>query len=198
MIRILTLLTGMALLGACAPTLVNEPPEELGAFKLRVNFVYADKAVKGPVSRDATPQEWVAAIEGAVDSRLGRYSGPQEYDLGISLEGYMLAPGGVPVVFSPKSTAIVLATVYDVQRKEYLAKSYQIQVLEDTTGQSALLGSGHTRSREEQMNGLALKVADRVEEWMAEQHAENGWFNKIQSTVIEDGEVPGVPSAGTE
>ncbi len=178
MLRILTLITGLTLLGACAQTQLYEEPESLGEFKLRVNYAFADKAVQGPVSRDATPDEWTAAIQNAVDVRLGRYEGAQEYDIGISLEGYMLAPPGIPVIYNPKSTAIVLVNVYDVKNKEFLAKGKQFQVLEDTTGESALTGSGNTRTREEQMSGLALKVADRVEEWLAEEHEENGWFQR--------------------
>lgn len=178
MLRILTLITGLALMGACTQTQVYEEPESLGEFKLRVNYAFADKAVQGPVSRDATPDEWTAAIQNAVDIRLGRYEGVQDYDIGISLEGYMLAPPGIPVLYNPKSTAIVLVNVYDVNKKEFLAKGKKFQVLEDTTGGSAFKGSGHERTKEEQMSGLALKVADRVEEWLAEEHQENGWFDK--------------------
>ncbi|WP_170407777.1 hypothetical protein [Ruegeria arenilitoris] len=178
MLRILTLITGLALMGACTQTQVYEEPESLGEFNMRVNYAFADKAVQGPVSRDATPDEWTSAIQNAVDIRLGRYEGAQEYDIGISLEGYMLAPPGIPVIYNPKSTAIVLVNVYDVNKKEFLAKGKQFQVLEDTTGGSALKGSGHERTKEEQMSGLALKVADRVEEWLAEEHEENGWFDK--------------------
>ncbi|WP_299950810.1 hypothetical protein [uncultured Ruegeria sp.] len=178
MLRILTLITGLALMGACTQTQVYEEPESLGEFKLRVNYAFAEKAVQGPVSRDATPDEWTAAIQNAVDIRLGRYEGAQEYDIGISLEGYMLAPPGIPVIYNPKSTAIVLVNVYDVNKKEFLAKGKQFQVLEDTTGGSALKGSGHERTRDEQMSGLALKVADRVEEWLAEEHKDNGWFDR--------------------
>ncbi|MFD0911101.1 hypothetical protein [Ruegeria arenilitoris] len=177
MLRILTLITGLALVGACTQTQLYEEPEDLGEFKLRVNYAFADKAVQGPVSRDATPQEWTEAIQKAVDIRLGRYQGSQEYDIGISLEGYMLAPPGIPVIYNPKSTAIVLVNVYDVGKKQFLAKGKQFQVLEDTTGGSALKGSGNERTKEEQMSGLALKVADRVEEWLAEEHKENGWFD---------------------
>lgn len=184
MIRILTLITGLALLGACTQTLVNEAPEELGEFKLRVNYAFAEKAIKGPVSRDATPQEWTDAIQNAVDIRMARYQGSQEYDIGISLEGYMLAPPGIPVIYNPRSTAIVLVNVYDVGTKQFIAKGKKFQVLEDTTGETALQGSGHTRTKEEQMSGLALKVADRVEEWLAEEHLENGWFNKRPDTVL--------------
>ncbi|MEO1109124.1 MAG: hypothetical protein AAFX90_14515 [Pseudomonadota bacterium] len=178
MLRILTLITGLALMGACTQTQVYEEPESLGEFKLRVNYAFAEKAKQGPVSRDATPKEWEDAIQNAVDIRLGRYQGAQEYDIGISLEGYMLAPPGVPVIYNPKSTAIVLVNVYDVKKKEFLAKAKQFQVLEDTTGESAFAGSGRTRTKEEQMSGLALKVADRVEEWLAEEHNDNGWFDK--------------------
>ncbi|WP_170343448.1 hypothetical protein [Ruegeria arenilitoris] len=177
MLRILTLITGLALVGACTQTQLYEEPEDLGEFKLRVNYAFADKAVQGPVSRDATPQEWTEAIQKAVDIRLGRYQGSQEYDVGISLEGYMLAPPGIPVIYNPKSTAIVLVNVYDVGKKEFLAKGKQFQVLEDTTGGSALKGSGNERTKEEQMSGLALKVADRVEEWLADEHKDNGWFD---------------------
>ena len=196
MLRILTLITGLFLVGACAQTQVYEEPESLGEFKLRVNYAFAGKAVKGPVSRDATPDEWTAAIQNAVDIRLGRYQGAQEYDVGISLEGYMLAPPGIPVIYNPKSTAIVLVNVYDVKKKEFLAKGKKFQVLEDTTGGSALKGSGHERTREEQMSGLALKVADRVEEWLAEKHLENGWFDKRPDLIqpLESGVVPQNPA----
>ncbi|NVO58658.1 hypothetical protein HW561_23080 [Rhodobacteraceae bacterium B1Z28] len=197
MLRILTLITGLALMGACTQTQVYEEPESLGEFKLRVNYAFADKAVQGPVSRDATPKEWTDAIQNAVDIRLGRYEGAQEYDIGISLEGYMLAPPGIPVIYNPKSTAIVLVNVYDVNKKEFVAKGKQFQVLEDTTGGSAFKGSGHERTKEEQMSGLALKVADRVEEWLADEHKDNGWFNSRPNLIqpLDSGEVTQNPAS---
>ncbi len=197
MLRILTLITGLALMGACTQTQLYEEPESLGEFKLRVNYAFAEKAKQGPVSRDATPKEWEDAIQNAVDIRLGRYEGAQEYDIGISLEGYMLAPPGIPVIYNPKSTAIVLVNVYDVGKKEFVAKKKQFQVLEDTTGESALAGSGHSRTKEEQMNGLALKVADRVEEWLAEEHKDNGWFDRRPDLIqpLESGAVTQNPAS---
>lgn len=177
MFRLISVLAALLLAAGCTETLMNEEREDLGAFKLRVSYVFADNAVKGPVSRDASPQEWVSAIENAVDGRLRRYDGPQEYDLGISLEGYMLAPPGVPVLYSPKSTAIILVHVYDVGQEEFLVRKHQIQVLENTTGESLLVGSGHSRTKQEQIAGLALNAVDAVEEWLAEQHGENGWFD---------------------
>ena len=97
----------------------------------------------------------------------------------------MLAPGGIPVLYSPKSTAIVNVFVYDVAQKKYLVKKEQIQVLEDTTQESFVVGSGHSRTKQEQMDGLALKVALRVEDIMAEGHKENGWFNLVTPPVVD-------------
>ena len=194
MIRRAFLLASMVALLGCAQTQMDEAPEDLAAFKLRVNYAFADKAVKGPVSREATPGEWTAAIENAVDIRLGRYEGTQEYDIGISLEGFMLAPPGVPILLSPRSTAIVLVNVYDVEKKEFLAKAHQIQVLEDTSGESAVIGSGYVRTKEEQMAGLSLNVADRVEEWLAEQHQAEGWFDPRPEPAVDPDS--GIPEAG--
>lgn len=186
--RAFLMLCAIALSG-CAQTLVDEPAENLGEFKMRVNYVFADKAVKGPVSRDATPAEWTEAIEKAVDLRMLRYQGAQEYDIGISLEGYMLAPPGVPIVLNPRSTAIILVNVYDVEQKKFLAKAHQMQVFEDTSGSSAVLGSGYSRTKEEQIAGLALNAADKVEEWLAEQHQAEGWFD-LRQQEVSDLQVP--------
>ena len=113
MIRIFALLTGMALLAACTPATPDEPLEDLGMFKLGHNVVVASKAQKGPLSRDATSAEWEAALKTAVAERFSKYQGDQLYHLGISVEGYMLAAPGVPVVYSPKSALIINVTVWD-------------------------------------------------------------------------------------
>ncbi|WP_241481181.1 hypothetical protein [Ruegeria sp. ANG-S4] len=149
----------------------------MGEFRLVKIVSFADKAKKGPISRDATSQEWTDALEKAIDIRLGRYEGSQRYIIGISLEGYMLGPPGI-VVYNPRSAAIVLVNVYDYDTKEFLAKQKQFTVLEDTTKETALIGSGRVRTKEEQLNGLALKVADEIEEWLAEEHKDNGWFDR--------------------
>lgn len=176
MLRILTLITGLALMGACTQTQVYEPPESLGEFRFGINYATAENAIQGPVSRDATPEEWKTAIESAMENRLGRYNGSQTIDIGIRLGGYALAPGAIPPI-NPKSTAIVDVVVYDTTTKEILAKDKRFQVFEDTTTKSYLIGSGYTRTREEQIQGLSLKIADQIEEWLAEEHLANGWFD---------------------
>ncbi|WP_164661806.1 hypothetical protein [Tropicibacter sp. Alg240-R139] len=178
MIRILISLACLSFLAACGSTQLNEAPENMGAFSARVIHVYTDKAKQWPLSRSAEPSQWNAPMENAMETRLRRYEGGQEYDVAVSLEGYMLAPPGIPVVVNPKSVAVVNVFVYDVATETFLAKKEQMEIFEDTTGQSVILGSGHSRTKEEQIAGLSLNIADTIEEWMAKQHAENGWFNK--------------------
>jgi len=177
MIRILALVATMVLLAACEETKVNEAPEDLGDFKMRVSFVYTDKALQWPLSRAAKPSEWNEPIERALEARLGRYTGTGKYDVAITLEGFLLATGGIPVLVNPKSAAVVNVFVYDVTTKTYLAKEHQMKIFEDTTGESAIIGSGYSRTKAEQIDGLALRIVDGLEEYMAEQHAEKGWFS---------------------
>lgn len=188
MIRLLAALSALVLLSACGETRLDEPPEDLGAFSARVTHVYTEKALQWPMSRDAEHSEWTAQIENALDTRLRRYAGGQEYDVAVTLEGFMLAPAGVPVLFSPKSAVVVNVFVYDVAAETFLAKKHQLEIFEDTTGESAILGSGHARTKEEQIAGLSVRIADAVEEWLAEEHKANGWFKQKAA--------PEVPAAG--
>ncbi|MCE8514180.1 hypothetical protein KBY22_15850 [Ruegeria pomeroyi] len=177
MIRVLTLLTGLALLAACTAATPDEPLEELGAFKLGHNVVVASKAQKGPISRDATAEEWETALKAAVGERFSRYQGEQYYHLGISVEGYMLAPPGVPVIYSPKSALIINVTVWDDASQTKLNPEVeQFTVFEATTGESWLMGSGNARTKEEQLMGLSRNAVGEIEDWLVEQHKENGWF----------------------
>lgn len=176
MIRISALLALLALLAACGGGRLDTAPKDLGAFQARVIHVYTEKALQWPLSRDAEHSEWTALMKNALDTRLRRYRGVQEYDVAVTLEGFMLAPAGVPVLFSPKSTAVVNVFVYDVAGKKFLARKHQMEIFESTTGESALLGSGHARTKAEQIQGLSSNIAYKVEEWMAEQHQDHGWF----------------------
>jgi hypothetical protein len=163
---------------ACAEQtpLSNQIPADLGEFKLNVNYAFAEKAGTVPPTRYATAQEWETAVQGAVAQRLGRYSGSQPYDIGVSVEGYLLAPKGVPVLYNPRSTLIVNVNVYDPVTKKWLAKGHQIQSLENTESDTVFWGSGRTRSKQEQMNGLAYNMARQLEKWLIEQQEAQGWF----------------------
>ncbi|KAE9628901.1 hypothetical protein FEE96_14820 [Parasedimentitalea maritima] len=191
MIRLIAFLASLSLLTACGETLMDEAQEDLGTFKMRVGYIYTDKALQWPLSRNAEASDWNADLQNALDTRLRRYEGTQEYDVAITLEGFMLAPPGVPIVLNPKSVAVVNVFVYDVAGQEYLAKKHQMEIFESTTGESVILGSGHTRTKEEQIAGLSLNIVDAVEEWIAEQHLESGWFDERVENVEED---PAAPS----
>lgn len=177
MIRSFVMLLAAVALAACTQNLPSDPLEDLGAFKLGYNIVVADKMKKGPVSRDATKEEWVSVMTKAMDDRFSRYQGDQLYHFGISIEGYMLAPGGVPVLYSPKSALIIRVTVWDdAAGKKLNSEAKQFTIFETTTSDSVIIGSGHDRTREEQMIGLSNNAVDAIEDWMVEQHKQNGWF----------------------
>lgn len=177
MIRLFALLAGLALLTACTAPTPEDPLEDLGAFQLGHNIVVAPKMQKGPVSRDATQEEWVEVLTGAVGDRFGRYEGGQLYHFGMSVEGFMLAPPGIPVVYNPKSVLIVNLTVWDdAAGKKLNEKPKQFTVFETPSGGSVLVGSGYERSKEEQMQGLARNAVDAIEAWLVEMREEEGWF----------------------
>lgn len=177
MIRVLTLCLGFVLLAACTPQNLNDPPVFLGDFKLGHNVVVASKMQKGPVSRNATEEEWVGALSDAVSKRFGRYEGEGLYHFGISVEGYMLAPPGVPLVYTPKSALIINVTVWDDARgKKLNEKPFQLTAFENTDQDSILIGSGWGRSKEKQLAGLSYNAVYAIEKWLVEQMETRGWF----------------------
>lgn len=177
MVRILAFLAGMAFLAGCAANDLSKPPVALGDFKLGHNVVVASKMQKGPVSRDATEEEWTNTLTSAVSDRFGRYDGEQLYHLGISVEGYMLAPPGVPLVYTPKSALVINVTLWDDAGGRKLNEApQQITVLETTGTDSILIGSGWGREKEEQMAGLSYNAVKAIESWMLEYSGTHGWF----------------------
>lgn len=198
MIRIFSLLATLVFLAACAEQNADAPPPDLGHFKLGHNVVIASKMRKGPISRDATEEEWVSTLTDAVDKRFGVLDGDQLYHLGISVEGYMLAPEGVPVLYNPRSMLILNVTVWDdAAAKKLNEKVHQITVLEDSTSKTAFIGSGRVRTKQEQMDGLASNAMDQLGEWLTQQKEEGGWFAAYPGTVVED-TASGESAAATE
>ncbi|MCV6584176.1 MAG: hypothetical protein OIF47_01440 [Marinibacterium sp.] len=168
----------MFLLAGCAQQSVsNAPLLPLGDFSLGHNVTIASKARKGPISRSATADQWETGMEKAISDRFGRYDGEGTYHFGISVEGYMLAPGGVPVIYSPKSALIINVTVWDDDAGRKLNdKPHQMTIFEDTTQKSFVLGSGNIRDVQQQIDGMAENAAEQIEKWLAEQHEVNRWF----------------------
>ncbi len=157
----------------------------LGDFSLCYNIVVAPNIVKAPGSREATVEQWQAGMTSAIDERFGRYreTGTKHYHIAVSVEGYMLAPPGVPLVLSPKSALIFNVTVWDdAARKKLNEKPEQLTVLESASGET-LLGSGLTQSAEEQLRNLSRNAAKEIQVWMRQKMATDGWFGGTQNSV---------------
>ena len=161
-------LLGATLLVACQKNDLAEPPVPLGNFQLGLNIVVADNMKKVPISRPASVEEWEAAIIKSVDARFGRYVGTKFYNIGIAVDGFALAPPGVPVVASPKSVLVITANLFDDATGTKLnAEGAQFTIFESFSGET-VIGSGLTRSREKQIEILSYNAAKRVETWILE------------------------------
>ncbi|WP_216824956.1 hypothetical protein [Roseovarius sp. EL26] len=176
-LRLLCLFFATSLLVACTnPNDLDKDPDNLGDFHLGHNVVVAPNITKGPGSRPAETEDWIASLKGAIDERYSRYDGDKLYHLGISIEGYVLAVPGVPIVASPKSVLIFKVTVWDDEASKKLNETpHQITVLETHDG-DVLLGSGLTQTAEEQMENLSRNAAKLLEVWLAQQNFEHEWF----------------------
>ncbi|WP_420556781.1 hypothetical protein [Roseovarius sp.] len=155
---------------------LDEAPVYLGNFHLGHNVVAAPNLQKGPLSRDAGKADWIAAMTQAVDERFSRQEGTRLYHLGITLEGYVLAKAGIPVVAAPKSALVLKVTAWDDAKKARLNETPElITVIEGLSGDT-VVGSGLTRTAEEQMQVLTQKGAKLIENWLVRQNNAEGWF----------------------
>ncbi|MFT4151612.1 MAG: hypothetical protein QM656_15530 [Paracoccaceae bacterium] len=180
--RIAALVVGLSLLAACQKNDLNEPPEPMGNFALGLNIVVTEKMQKIAISREASQEEWKAAMTKAIDDRFRRYdaTGTKLYNLGISVDAYALAPPGVPVVLKPRSALAITVTVWDDAAQTKLnPEAKQITVFEGMSGKT-FIGSGLTQTKEEQMAILSYNAAKAVQDWMLE-HPE--WFGLPQKPV---------------
>lgn len=176
MLRPIALLALLATAACTNPNDLDKAPVPLGDFELGYAVVVAPNLTKGPVSRPATEEEWVAAMKKAIEERFRRYDGKRLYHIAISVEGYVLAVPGVPVVASPKSALILQATVWDDAAGEKLNdEPEQITVIESLSGET-ILGSGLTQSKEQQMRNLSRNAAKQIQNWMERQKHKADWF----------------------
>ena len=166
--NLLAILLGASLLTACQKNDLAEAPVPLGNFALGLNIVVADNMKKVPISRPATVEEWEAAMIKAVDDRFGRYSGTKLYNIGISVDGFALAPPGIPIVASPKSVLVVTANIWDDASGTKLnPEGKQFTIFESFSGET-VIGSGLTRSKAKQIEILSYNAVKRVEDWILE------------------------------
>lgn len=178
MIRLMMLLTGVLALAACTGASdLKEPPVPLGNFSLGHNVVVAPKVeTTATVSREVTQEELTDAVKLAIAERFDRYDGAKKYHFGVSIEGYILAKPGVPVLLAPKSAMILRITVWDdAQGKKLTNEPEQLTVLETLDGDS-LIGTGWTQTKDTQLRNLSRNAAQAIENYVVKQNAELGWF----------------------
>ncbi|QCO58001.1 hypothetical protein EOK75_15120 (plasmid) [Pseudorhodobacter turbinis] len=181
--RLTAISLAFGLLSACAGQDVVEGPVALGNFKLGHNIVVADNPQKVPISRNADPQDWDDSLTAALDERLGRYDGDKFYNLGVSVDAYALAPPGIPLVLSPKSALVVTATLWDDALGKKINEGEQFTVFEGIDGDT-MIGSGLTRTAEEQMEKLSFNAAKRIERWLSENPEWFGLPPKPKNTAV--------------
>lgn len=180
--RFAALLLGLSVLGACQTSDLQKPPVPLGDFALGLNIVVADNVQKVPISRQVTPEQWEAEMKKAVAARFGRYNGTKLYNIGISVDGYALAPPGIPLVLKPKSVLVVTANIWDdAAGKKLNPEGRQFTVFEKLSPET-FIGSGVTQNKQKQMEVLSYNTAKKIEGWLL-QHPE--WFG-----------LPPLPKAG--
>ena len=170
-------------LAACSPPTQDFDARlvPIGNFRLGQIVMRAGaELTKGPLSRTASREEWVAAVNIAFRDRFSRFGGGSYYHLGITAIGYILAKPGIPLIAAPKSVLIFrVITIEDHTGKVLTEKPHQITVVEHLNGGS-LIGSGYTRSREQQINDLAQQAALSTEAWLRQQP----WFEG-PDTIVE-------------
>lgn len=160
-------LGGMAALAGCsAKDPLGARPTELGAFQLVSPIVVTDSMKKIPPSRDATGAEWEAALTDELRRRFGRQQGGRDYYIAIAVDGYSLAPPGIPIVLAPKSILVVTANLWTAAPQEKVLGPTQLSVFEGADG--LVLGTGLIKDAEAQRVTLARNMARRIERWMLE------------------------------
>lgn len=160
-------------LAGCGGSDLTSPPKPIGDFRLGYAIVVADKAEPVGPSRKATAEEWEAVLQKSVRAQLDRYQGEKLYHIGVGVKAYALAVPGVPIVLSPKSVIVVSVDVWDdAISKTINPEPKEFTVFEGLSG-STVIGSGLTKSREQQMQTLSDNVAQQIANWLAENKA---WF----------------------
>ncbi len=195
MVRILSALISIVVLSACnGASDLNKPAVPLGDFNLYHNIVVAPKVQKLPISREVSEEVLTTAVKDAIAERFDRYEGARNYHFGVSVEGYVLAPPGIPLVLAPKSIMILNLTVWDdAAGKKLTEEPHQITVFE-SLDQGPIVGSGYTKTAEEQLKNLSQNAAKSIENYLVKQNKAEGWFERPADAVIERAEIPSAPA----
>lgn len=165
----------LTLVACAAGDPLDEELPPMGDFRLGHNIVVSENMQQVPPSRNATPEEWQEILVSEIDRRFGAYEGDRLYHIGVAVDGYALAPPGIPIVLSPRSILVLSVNIWDDALGAKLhEESEQIVVFEGSSPETMLLGSGIVRNRTEQMGILARNAARRIQLFMLENPE---WFS---------------------
>ena len=152
---------------ACAsedPLIYQQP--DMGSFQMKWNIVVADNARLVPPSRSATPAEWQDVLGAEIDRRFSGYAGGRDFHIAVNVDGYALAPPGIPVLLAPKSILVLSANVWDdAEARKLHAEPERITVFEGANA-ATIIGSGFTKTKEEQMRALSRNAARAIQNWI--------------------------------
>ncbi|WP_281823342.1 hypothetical protein [Jannaschia rubra] len=152
-------------LSACAvPDPLGEDLPPMGDFELAFTVVVSENAKKIPPSRSTTPEKLKEVMAAEVERRFGRYRGGKGYVIAINIDGYALAPPGIPVVLTPKSIMVVSANLWSADPQKKLAGPEQITTFEGAD--TMLVGSGLVKDADEQLVTLSRNMVKKVQSWL--------------------------------
>lgn len=182
---------GCLSLAACGESTgdLAAPVDPIGDFQLGFSEVVAPNLQKLLISRDATEEEWIEAVDSAVEERFDRFNGGSFYHFGISVEGYSLPPPLVP----GRSYVAIRVTVWDDATQSKLREEPEL-ILNARFFESRIINS-----REETIRRLAEGAAREIEFWLRRQESEAGWFAvEDAAPVVAEEETAAAPEAAVE
>jgi len=158
------------LLAACASrpeAPAEEPvPEPMGDFKLGFVVVVAKNPEIGPMSRKVTEEQLINAFKPKLERRLRAFDGERLYNVAVTIEGYILAKPGIPVVASMSSGIVVALNVWDDERAVRVTEEHKrFTVVEKLSGKS-FIGSGLTQTKEQQLESLAESTVEQIMDYL--------------------------------
>ncbi len=162
----------LAALGACGvPDPSTQALVPMGDFSLGTNAVVSVDPQKGPLSRTVDEEAFRAILEDEMERRFRRYDGAKTYHIGTSIEGYVVAAPGIPLILSPKSVLFVRTTIFEDRigpdgRPVRLNPETKVIPVLESFGAGLIVGSGYTQSPEEQMRQLSRNAARAIQRYM--------------------------------
>ena len=166
-------LAGTATLAGCAtPDPLGADLPDMGTFQLASAIAVTRGAKKIPPSRDASEAQLKAVMTEELTRRFGGYRGGRSFYVAVNVDGYALAPPGIPVLVTPKSILVISANVWTADPQAKIGGPEQITTFEGA--ETLLLGSGLTKDADAQLRTLCRNASAKVQAWMLRNPA---WFD---------------------